>query len=81
MEKAEKLIQKKKLKIKLSMDAAYKHNRIEMFNENVCTKSIEDFNYGSHKNGKMINVVVKDHVAIAQAEIKESKLKAKKLEY
>ena len=80
MEKADILIQKKKLNIKLSMDAASKHNQIEMFNENVCTKSIEDFNFEAHKNGKMINVVVKDYQAIAQAEYKESKLRAKKLE-
>jgi len=60
-EKADQLIQKKKLNIKLSMDAATKFSEIEMFNENICTRSIEDFNYGSHTNGKMINVVVKDH--------------------
>ena len=64
MEKADILIQKKKLNIKLSLDANTKHNQIEMFNENIGTRSIEDFNYLSHTNGKMINVVVKDHVAI-----------------
>ena len=62
------------------MDANSKHNQIEMFNENIGTRSIEDFNYQSHTNGKMINVVVKDHQAIQRADIKESKIRAKKLE-
>jgi hypothetical protein len=62
------------------MEAANKFNQIEMFNENLGTKSIEDFNYGQHINGKMINVVVKDHLSISKAEEKEAKHKQKMLE-
>ena len=62
------------------MEAATKFNDIEMFNETLGTKSIEDFDYGQHVTGKMINVTVKDHVGISKAEEKEAKSKLKRLE-
>lgn len=54
--KADKLIQQEKLRLTVANKVAEKHPHIEAYCNKFGTRSIKDFNYISHSNGKMITL-------------------------
>jgi hypothetical protein len=54
--KVEKLLQQEKLRLRMTKNVELKHPEINMICENNGTRSIKDFNYINHSNGKMISI-------------------------
>ena len=52
------------MKLKIRNNMAQKHDRIEIFDQNYCTRSINDFNYPLQAEGSMIQIKVKKSVDV-----------------